>query len=97
MCCTLPGDVLVPVANIAMGRVPDTLQSTVVVPPCLQPTLENHAVCSDDSDMGTGLGTTDDGVVPVRATARRRRRYVFSASAVSRNAEPSTCSRKVVT
>ena len=91
---------LVPLANVAMGRVPDTLQSTVVVPPCLQPTsstLGIHAVCSDDVDMGTGLGTTDDGVVPVRATARRRRRYVFSASAVSRNAEPSTCSRKVVT
>ena len=74
-CATpLPGEVRVPVANVATGLVQCTLQSTIVDPPCLQPTLGNRTVCSGDVDMGMGFGTTDNGVLPLRARARRRRR-----------------------
>ena len=84
-CATpLPGEVRVPVANVATGLVQCTLQSTIVDPPCLQPTLGNRTVCSGDVDMGMGFGTTDNGVLPLRPGLVGDVDKCFRRAAVSR-------------
>ena len=63
----LPGEVPVPMTDVAMEHDLDAVQPSAVVPQPLSAPA-THAVCSDDVDMGAGLATAgNNGAVPVEA------------------------------